>query len=61
METNLTSLSELEKNRKFKLAFWARKSSVLLARLNFSLGYALLIIHKCYINDKEEKFPRFIT
>ena len=43
METNyVTSLSELEKNRKFKLAFWARKSSVLLARLNFSLDQLVM-------------------
>jgi len=57
METNLTSLSELGKNPKFKLDLLGKEG----LSFTFSLDQLVwvLIIHKFYINDKEEKFFTF--
>ena len=62
METNFTSLSELKKKpRNLSLPFVQRRPQFYLPGLisRSTNWYGLLIIHKFYINDKEEKFFTF--
>ena len=57
-------MSNLIRSIEFRTAVARRLKRALLARVNSRLTnwYGLLIIHKFYINDKEEKFfLHFIT